>query len=85
MKPSLALTVRGGTSLSEKTGDWRFFRPILKTEVCTGCGLCYLLCPDSAAHSVGKKFAINYTYCKGCGICAEECPANAIEMILEEK
>ena len=78
MKPPLALTVRGGTSLTEKTGSWRFFKPILIGERCTGCGLCYLFCPDCAIYMTNEKFTINYEYCKGCGICAEECPMKAI-------
>lgn len=85
MKPSLAAVVEPGTSRKNKTGDWRFFRPILDIDVCNGCGICYMLCPDSSIIREGKKYRIDYDYCKGCGICAEECPKEAIKMILEEK
>ncbi len=90
------LIVKGGTSLQEKTGAWRFFRPIIDEDSCTGCGRCYLFCPDSAVKITvietkvarGRKrllFEFDYDYCKGCGICAEECPSGAISMIPEEK
>lgn len=86
------LIVYGGTSVQEKTGYWRFFRPILSEEKCTGCGRCYLLCPDSAVMLLevsGKKRKFlpefNYDYCKGCGICAEVCPVGAISMTPEKK
>ena len=65
------------------TGDWRSSRPILDTNKCTSCLLCFIYCPDSSISWDGKKVGINYKYCKGCGICAKECPVSAIEMVKE--
>lgn len=75
-----------GSTLKNKTGGWRNFRPVYIYEKCTKCGLCQIVCPDMAIkHREDGFFEYDYDYCKGCGICANECPADAIEMILEEK
>ena len=67
-----------GWSEDNKTGAWRSVRPVVLTDKCTGCSLCWLYCPEGCIARENVK--INYTYCKGCGICAEECPAKAIVM-----
>ncbi len=75
-----------GSTLVNKTGGWRNFRPVYVYEKCTKCGICQIVCPDmSILPREDGFFEYNYDYCKGCGICANECPADAIEMILEEK
>lgn len=72
------------TTLQNKTGGWRSFKPVLDEDKCTGCLVCWVLCPDASIKRVklDKRFkvAINYDYCKGCGICAAECPVNAISI-----
>lgn len=67
------------------TGDWRTFKPVLDTEKCTRCLICYMYCPDAAIEwkPDAKEIEFNYKYCKGCGICANECPQEAIKMVLE--
>jgi 2-oxoacid:acceptor oxidoreductase delta subunit (pyruvate/2-ketoisovalerate family) len=68
------------------TGDWRTYRPVITLEKCTGCGQCYLYCPEGVVSETATgstKFQIDYIYCKGCGICAKVCPAGAIDMHLE--
>ena len=75
-----------GSTLKNKTGGWRNFRPVYIYEKCTKCGICEIVCPDmSVKPREDGFFEYDYDYCKGCGICANECPADAIEMILEEK
>lgn len=75
-----------GSTLKNRTGGWRNFRPVYIYEKCTKCGLCQIVCPDmSIKLREDGFFEYDYDYCKGCGICANECPADAIEMILEEK
>ena len=75
-----------GSTLKNRTGGWRNFRPVYIYEKCTKCGLCQIVCPDMAIKKREDDFfEYNYDYCKGCGVCANECPADAIEMILEEK
>jgi pyruvate ferredoxin oxidoreductase delta subunit len=84
MKIDYACVVPPRTSLANKTGSWRFSRPVLEPAVCTGCGSCDLYCPEGCVLPVEKKYRIDYDYCKGCGICAHECPAGAIHMQAEE-
>jgi pyruvate ferredoxin oxidoreductase delta subunit len=75
-----------GTTLANRTGGWRTFKPVYHYERCMKCGLCELLCPESCIVEMERGFyKIDYNYCKGCGICSNECPKKAIEMVLEEK
>lgn len=71
-----------GSTIKNKTGGWRSFRPIRDKKKCTKCGLCWQFCPDNA---INENFDVNYDYCKGCGICADICPFKAIKMVKEEK
>ncbi|MFH0800929.1 MAG: 4Fe-4S dicluster-binding protein [bacterium] len=77
------------TSLGNKTGTWRTFKPVWKHEKCTGCGFCNIYCPDGCVTGEGKGNSstrtADYDYCKGCGVCAHECPVKDIDMILEVK
>lgn len=86
MKISVGGVCQPASSLVNKTGGWRTYKPVYDYEKCIKCKLCELLCPDMA---VSQKedgfFEFNYEYCKGCGICANECPKDAISMVLEEK
>ena len=77
--------VKGGTSLDYKTGSWRDQRPVIRLELCTQCGRCEMVCPDSAVHYAEDVYVIDVDYCKGCGLCAYECHSEAIEMVKEEK
>ena len=94
------LSVQPNTSLKNKTGSWRTYRPVVDINKCIGCFLCAKLCPEQAiamvkvdkikakinAPTVGAlKSKINYDYCKGCGLCASECPVAVITMAKEEK
>ncbi|NPV92755.1 MAG: 4Fe-4S binding protein [Firmicutes bacterium] len=67
-----------------KTGTWRSVRPVLDTERCNLCLLCWVYCPDGTVKRVGEKLEIDYEYCKGCGICSRECKRNCITMVEEE-
>jgi len=73
------------TTEGNETGDWRSQRPLLDSEKCNRCGLCWMYCPDNAIRPEQDSFKILYTYCKGCGICAKECPRGAISMVTEER
>ena len=87
-KNNMDINVKPGSSLKNKTGSWRSYRPIIDVEKCIACGICSKICPDSAAslEKIGGqvKAKINYDYCKGCGLCAKECPVKALKMEREE-
>jgi pyruvate ferredoxin oxidoreductase gamma subunit len=74
--------VEPGSCREFVTGNWRTSgRPVVDEEACTGCGLCWILCPEAAFEPNGDgSYRWLSNYCKGCGICAQECPAKAIVM-----
>jgi len=75
-----------GSSVRNKTGTWRSFKPITNKDACVSCGLCWAVCPEGCIHKdQANKFSADLDYCKGCGICANECPVKAITMVKEEK
>jgi pyruvate ferredoxin oxidoreductase delta subunit len=78
------MVVSFASTLVMKTGEWRATRPIIDTEKCTSCMICWKFCPDLCI-TPGEKPVINMDYCKGCGICAEECPIGAITLVEEGK
>ncbi|MEM4598746.1 MAG: pyruvate synthase subunit PorD [Candidatus Diapherotrites archaeon] len=75
-----------GSTIKNKTGGWRSFRPVIDQTKCVKCGNCWVFCPDNAIKkNADGSFAVDYDYCKGCGICANECPLKAIRMETESK
>lgn len=86
LKITKGVVARPCTSMVNKTGSWRTFRPVIDHDECVGCGNCEKFCPDMAVKEVEEnRYEIDLDYCKGCGICAEECPVDAIEMVKEGK
>jgi NADPH-dependent glutamate synthase beta subunit-like oxidoreductase len=48
---------------------------------CTGCDVCYLVCPDRAVvRGAPGAYTADAERCKGCGICAEECPRGVVAL-----
>ena len=76
-----------GSTIQNKTGDWRTFAPRWNKEKCKQCMICWQFCPDMSipAGDDGKRLDTDLNYCKGCGICAKECPFQAIDMVREDK
>lgn len=67
------------TSSVVKTGDWRIMRPLVQAELCNGCGLCAVYCPDGVVEvGPGGVAVVDYFHCKGCLICMVQCPCHAI-------
>ncbi|WP_028580856.1 CoB--CoM heterodisulfide reductase iron-sulfur subunit A family protein [Desulfogranum japonicum] len=54
----------------------------VRTEVCSGCGICVPLCPYKAIsmREFGGELRahIEISACKGCGVCTSACPSAAI-------
>ncbi len=75
-----------GNAAQYRTGDWRSMRPVVNTDQCIRCGVCYIFCPDMAVEkNEDGFFRANLYYCKGCGICARECITGCIAMEAEEE
>jgi len=82
--PIGSIVAETGSSMINNTGSWRMLRPVLNTEKCTNCLICWIFCPDdSIPVNREQRFETDFTYCKGCGICAVECPYDALEMVPE--
>jgi pyruvate ferredoxin oxidoreductase delta subunit len=73
----------GKSSLENKTGEWRTFKPIV-TDGCRGCGICVSHCPEGVIEISKGKAKIDYDYCKGCLICENVCPFKAIKKVKEK-
>ncbi len=65
------------------TGNWRTMRPVIDAKACTGCNICWKLCPEACVDLTDKVPEIDMDYCKGCGICVAECPAKCVDFIAE--
>jgi len=78
-------SVAPNSSLANKTGSWRTYRPQTDYQKCIGCALCSKLCPEACIQMIKREDktipVADYDYCKGCGLCAAECPVKAISLI----
>jgi pyruvate ferredoxin oxidoreductase delta subunit len=83
-----AVVTEKGSSVKNKTGSWRTFRPVKVPGKCVACGMCELYCPDRTIRlkpGKGKKeLHIDYDHCKGCLICVNVCPHGALKAEREE-
>ncbi len=83
------ITSKPGSTIKNKTGGWRTYKPVTDYDKCIGCGRCAQVCPESCIamydENGKKRPKTDYNYCKGCGLCAAECPVGAIKMELEKK
>ncbi len=57
---------------------------VIRTEDCTGCGLCRDLCRYDAIHCTPcptgvEVYRVDPIACEGCGVCVRFCPAGAID------
>lgn len=77
----------GGQSrnLNFKRGTTKTLRPVVRFDLCVGCTLCWLDCPDECFDPVGGKlFDVSYEYCVGCGKCAQVCPVPECIVMVDE-
>jgi 2-oxoacid:acceptor oxidoreductase delta subunit (pyruvate/2-ketoisovalerate family) len=66
-----------------RTGNWRTLRPVIDAKACTGCLICWKLCPEACVDLTEKVPSIDMDYCKGCLICVTECPAHCVHSVAE--
>lgn len=71
--------MEAGFLMTDNSG-WREIQPSIDTDACTGCGMCYLYCPDGAIKMDDGKATVDFGFCKGCGICARMCRPKALTM-----
>jgi len=69
----LAVVTKGKVELEASTA-------VIDEALCSGCQICYFLCPYNAiSFDEEKKICnINEALCKGCGVCVAACPSGAI-------
>jgi nitroreductase/ferredoxin len=51
---------------------------IVSTDLCSGCGLCLIVCPNDIFSLEHNKAIVSPGRCLGCGHCRAVCPAGAI-------
>jgi NAD-dependent dihydropyrimidine dehydrogenase PreA subunit len=58
--------------------------PIYHSERCTGCGLCFSVCPQGVLSLAdGLATILSPENCTYCGECELACPAQAVELYYE--
>ncbi len=66
------------------------YRAVLKTETCTGCGICKKRCHMQAiiyddTSATAKAIAIDERKCIGCGLCVSTCKSKSLSLSRKEK
>ncbi|HJJ37472.1 DUF362 domain-containing protein [Methanocorpusculum parvum] len=54
--------------------------PVVKKDICVGCGQCVRICPVGAAVMKDRKAGFDHSKCIRCYCCHEMCQYHAIEM-----
>lgn len=49
-------------------------------EKCSGCGICYSICPFEAISRNGEEIKIDFEKCQLCGMCSSICPSSTIKI-----
>jgi uncharacterized protein (DUF362 family)/Pyruvate/2-oxoacid:ferredoxin oxidoreductase delta subunit len=52
--------------------------PIVRKDICTGCGQCADVCPIGAIEVTKGKAVVNHRLCTSCLCCHEACPEGAV-------
>ena len=84
-KFEIAGSMKSGTSINNKTGNWKTFKPVVDFKKCIHCMFCVLDCPDICIPVKDeKRLETNFEMCKGCGICESVCPVKCIKMVKDD-
>ena len=63
--------------------DRQTIGPVVKRQLCTGCGTCVGICPRNAVEMVLKKgryvARLDKDRCNRCGLCHEACPGHEVD------
>jgi formate hydrogenlyase subunit 6/NADH:ubiquinone oxidoreductase subunit I len=62
---------------------YSFFKPVIDTEKCNGCGVCARNCKASCINS--KEHKIDYSRCVTCMDCVDKCRQGAIRYVPRQK
>ncbi|MEM3981004.1 MAG: 4Fe-4S binding protein, partial [Ignisphaera sp.] len=54
-------------------------QPSINTELCTGCKLCEVSCPNNAIRVINNKAVLDPALCVICGLCYSRCRFGAIK------
>lgn len=65
---------------SKIAGEILKTRPVLKKDMCVGCGICAGICPAKAIVIKDKKAKIDRKKCIRCFCCQEFCPKSAMKV-----
>lgn len=66
--------------VSKMLGSILKTKPVLKKDMCVGCGICAGICPAKAIKIVKKKAIIDRKACIRCFCCQEFCPKSAMKV-----
>ncbi|MGE5405716.1 MAG: ATP-binding protein, partial [Candidatus Saccharibacteria bacterium] len=58
------------------------YKPVIDTELCSGCGSCTEYCHFKAIGEVDEFPEIDMSLCMGCGVCISHCPNEALSLAL---
>lgn len=67
--------------LPTSNSGFRTLHPVIDSNICIKCMMCWIYCPEGCIDKSGELLEIDMDYCKGCGICANECPKKCIKMV----
>ena len=81
--PCCCTILRGKTQLKHPHAfEPSRFAAFVKTDDCTGCGICEEdRCPVKAITMNDDVAFVNEAECIGCGLCVTGCPVEAIELV----
>jgi heterodisulfide reductase subunit A-like polyferredoxin len=84
LKMGMASAVLAASAMPRGPRQSKGYTVSVNSEICRGCGRCYLICPYQAIsfqeNSENGCFAVvDEALCKGCGNCISVCPSNAAD------